>query len=595
MGMMFRNLETQYDRKYSDWQLLKRYGRYLNQQKKFLYRTLIAIFLATGFTLVIPFTLQIGIDSLVEGDDGTVLIMAIAFMGSYSLVWFFDFIRNYENTKFTSYSTQSIRYELFEKVQYHDQSFFDENNTGLLQSRIMDDTQVLSDFVKLTSDFLVNILIAFGTAIILFYVDWYLTLFALSVVPLVIILAIVFRKIARGLSRSWRIAIEKLNDSFQENISGISIARSFAREQEQAEEFDNLNKAHYRVNVKMRMFFSSIFPFVFVLSNIGLFLVMRFGGLQSIETGDPSPGTILMYIVLLQRFYFPVILISTFYQQVQAGLAAAERIFSLMDVESKLDEKGIEKVNHVDGALNIKNLNFSYTGREYVFKDFNLSIKAGEKVAIVGHTGAGKSSLISLLARFYEYDGEILLDGKNIKDYQLQSYRNVLGLVLQDPFIFSGTIRQNIIYGKADASDEEIMQAASIANVSDLIENFVDGLETDVFERGKKLSQGQKQLIALARAFLNNPKILLMDEATASIDAYSEALIQEAIDRILVGRTSIVIAHRLTTIKKADRIIVIDKGKIIEEGKHQDLLSLKGHYSKLYNKYFEFQELRVKL
>lgn len=593
MGMMFRNLESNYDRKYSDWQLLKRYGRYIREQKKYLYRTLVAIFLATGFTLIIPFTLRTGIDSLIAGDDDTVLLMAILFMASYSLVWFFDFIRNYENTKFTSYSTQSIRYDLFRKVQYHDQSFFDENNTGLLQSRLMDDTQVLSDFVKLTSDFLVNILIAFGTAIILFYVDWYLTLFALSVVPLVILLAIVFRKIARGLSRNWRIAIARLNDSFQENISGISIARSFAREQEQAEEFDALNRAHYKVNVKMRMFFSSIFPFVFVLSNIGLFLVMRFGGLQSVETGDPSPGTILMYIILLQRFYFPVILISTFYQQVQAGLAAAERIFSLMDVESKLEDHGIEEVNHVEGAIDIRNLNFSYTGREYVFKDFDLSIKAGEKIAIVGHTGAGKSSLVSLLARFYEYEGEILLDGKNIKDYQLKSYRDVLGLVLQDPFIFSGTIRENIIYGKPDATDQEIMQATSIANVSDLIENFADGLDTDVFERGKKLSQGQKQLISMARAFLNNPKILLMDEATASIDAYSEALIQEAIDRLLINRTSIVIAHRLTTIKKADRIIVIDKGKIIEEGKHSDLLARKGHYAELYNKYFEFQELQL--
>ncbi|MCE7737666.1 MAG: ABC transporter ATP-binding protein [Candidatus Heimdallarchaeota archaeon] len=593
MGMMFRNLDTKYDRKYSDWQLLKRYSRYLKEQKNYLVRTLVAIVLATSFTLIIPFTLQIGIDSLIDGDDDRVILMTIAFMGSYALVWVFDFVRNYENTKFTSYSTQSIRYDLFSKVQFHDQSFFDENNTGLLQSRIMDDTQVLSDFVKLTSDFLVNMLIAFGTAIILFYIDWYLTLFALSVVPLVIILAIVFRKIARGLSRNWRIAIAKLNDSFQENISGISIARSFAREKQQAEGFDDLNRAHYRVNVRMRMFFSSIFPFVFVLSNIGLFLVMRFGGLQSIETGDPSPGTILMYIILLQRFYFPVILISTFYQQVQAGMAAAERIFSLMDVESKLEDYGTEEVNQVDGRIDIKNLNFSYTGRDYVFKNFNLSVKPGEKVAIVGHTGAGKSSLVSLLSRFYEYDGDILLDGKNIKDYKLGSYRDVLGLVLQDPFIFSGTIRDNIVYGKRSASDEEIMIAAQIANVADLISNFADGLETDVFEGGKKLSQGQKQLIAMARAFLTDPKILLMDEATASIDAYSEALIQEAIDRLLKNRTSIIIAHRLTTIKKVDRIIVLQKGEIIEEGKHSELLQKKGHYAELYHKYFEFQELQL--
>ena len=295
VSQILGNLEINYDRRYSDWELLKRYSKYLKEQKTHFYKAFIAILLATGFTLVIPFTLQIGIDGLVEGNENLVILMSITFFISYVLVWIFDYIRNFENTKFTAHSTQNIRAELFEKVQYHDQSFFDQNNTGLLQSRIMDDTQVLSDFVKLTSDFFVNLLIAFGTAIILFYIDFYLSLLALSVIPIIIVIVIVFRKIARKLSRDWRIAIASLNDSFAENISGISIARSFAREQEQADDFDTLNKIHYRINVKKQMFFSSIFPIIYLLSNMGIFLVMWFGGLQSIETGKPTSGTILMY------------------------------------------------------------------------------------------------------------------------------------------------------------------------------------------------------------------------------------------------------------------------------------------------------------
>ncbi|MCH8908325.1 MAG: ATP-binding cassette domain-containing protein [Candidatus Heimdallarchaeota archaeon] len=272
-------------------------------------------------------------------------------------------------------------------------------------------------------------------------------------------------------------------------------------------------------------------------------------------------------------------------------MAAAERIFSLMDVEANVKDLGTKEIHSPKGDITIKNLNFSYEERVPIFQDFNLHIKAGERIAIVGHTGAGKSSLISLISRFYEYQGEILIDGVDIKEYTLKSYRSLLGLVVQESFLFSGTIESNIRYGMKDASTEDVVKAAKMANAFEFIENMPKGMNFEVLEGGKKLSQGQKQLISLARVFLIDPKILLFDEATASIDAYSEALIQDAIERILKNRTSIVVAHRLTTIQRVDRIIVLDNGEIIEEGSHDDLMLKRGAYASIYDKYFSFQEI----
>jgi len=594
MSSFFANLETEYDRSYSDLVLLKRYGGYIKEHKKHLLTTVIAILAGALFTLFIPFTLQRGVDGLIENKNQVLVLSALMFFILYVFVWIFDFIRQYENTRFTALSTQTLRHDLFTRVQKHDQAFFDKNNSGMLQSRIMDDTQAIADFVRLTSDFFVNVLIAIGTAIILFYLDFYLSLLAFAVIPFLIIVTWIFRKIARNLSRDWRISISKLNDSFSENISGISVVRSFARENTSYAEFDRLNQLNRKINTKKQMFFSSIFPVIFASSSVGLFLVLYSGGISSINTGDPSPGTLLLYVVLLQRFYFPIVLITTYAQQVQAGLAAAERIFSLMDVESSVKDDGTLKVpEDVRGKIVISNLNFAYDDGTVVYRDFNLNINPGETVAIVGHTGAGKSTLISLLTRFYDYKGVISLDDINIKEYTLRSYRGSLGVVLQEPFIFSGTIRENIAYGRKDASEKEIVEAAKMANSWEFINTMKDKLDTNVLEEGKRLSQGQKQLITLSRAFLINPKILLFDEATASIDSYSETLIQEAINRLLSHRTAIIIAHRLTTIKQVDRIIVLQDGQIVEQGAHHELLQSRGHYAELYEKYFEFQEVNV--
>jgi ATP-binding cassette subfamily B protein len=592
LSRFFGNLETDYDRTYSDRELIGRYWVYVLEQKRYLITTLIAIAVGTGLTLLIPFTLQRTVDNLLDNKTDLVLPMAFAFLLLQVSVWIADFVRGYENTKFTARSTESIRKELFKKVQTHDMTFFDKNNTGYLQSRIVDDTQQLADFVKLTSDFLVNVAIAIGTVFILFRLDFRLTLLAISIIPVLSVIAIFFRKIARSLSREWRITISELNNSFSENIAGISVTRSFGQEIAAREKFDHLNRENYKVNVKRSMFFASIFPFVFASANLGIFLVLYNGGIQSIQDGSPTPGELFMYVVMLQRFYFPIVLITTYAQQVQAGMAATERIFSLMDVESFVKDTGFIDTEISKGDIEFKNLFFSYEEKNPLFENFNLKISAGQTIAIVGHTGAGKSTIVSLLARLYEYDaGKILIDGREIRDYKLNTYRKGLGVVLQEPFLFSGTIRHNISYGRQNSEDFEVINAAKAANTWEFINKNPNGLNTRVLERGKKLSQGQKQLISLARAFHNNPTILLLDEATASIDAYSEALIQEAIGKLLKERTSIIIAHRLTTIKRVDKIIVLQKGHIVETGNHEELLLQEGHYAELYEKYFAFQEI----
>jgi ABC-type multidrug transport system fused ATPase/permease subunit len=594
MSMLFDALEADYDRRFSDKELIIRYSKYLLHNKKYLILAMVGLFSGVIINLILPFTIQQGIDSLITENYDKVVNATIIFTILLVIGWFADYLRIYQNNMFTATSTSTMREELFERVQNHDLEFFNQQTTGFLMSRIMDDTQAIADFIKLTSDMLFNVLIAIFTFFILFFIDFYLALLSSTVIPLVIFIIYFFRRVARGLTRQWRIAVSNLNNSFAENISGVTVSKSFAKTDRSIREFDNLNQEHYRINTKKQMFFSSIFPFVFALSNVGIFLVLYYGGISAIETGTPSSGTIVLFIIMLQRFYFPIMFITTFYNHLQAGLAATERIFSLQDVVSKVENTGREVLNKPKGDIEFKNLTFTYDGRNPVFENFNLRIKAGESVAIVGHTGAGKSTLLSLLARFYEVTkGQILFDGKDIRSYDIHTYRNAFGIVLQDPLLFSGTIRKNITYGKPDASDEDILKVAKLTNSYDFIKKFPDGLNSILLERGIGLSQGQRQLLSLTRALLIDPEVLLLDEATASIDPYSEALIQEALDNIFANRSTIIIAHRLTTVKKVDRIIVLDNGKIVEEGNHNELLDLNGYYSELYRKYFEFQKVEV--
>jgi len=594
MSSILGDLETEYDREFSDLELLKRYLQFVKPHAKYLVITIIAILIGTVITLLVPLSLKQGVDGLDNGNNQLLFVAAIAYLVLNGLAWVASAFQTYFNTKFTALSTQDIRSDLFQRVQEHDMSFFDKNKTAKVLTRIMDDTTVIAEFVTLSSRIATSFMIAIGTVIILFIINFRLTLLALAVVPFLVVAIILFRKVARRLARQWRKSVSDLNDSFQENVAGISISKSFGQREQSKDEFEALNQDNFSINFKKSAFFASIFPIVFAMSNVGLFLVLYYGGIDAVTTGIITAGTIVLYVAYLQRFYFPILLLTNFYNQLQSGLAAAERIFSLMDVTSKVDKSGTETLEPetVEGEVIFDDVTFSYDGQEKVFEDFTLKIQPGETVALVGHTGAGKSSIISLLVRFYELnEGRILLDGKDIKDYELGSYRSAIGMVLQDPLLFSGTIRSNIAYGVDTATDEEILRAAESANLLDFIQSQPDGLDTQIQERGRRLSQGQKQLISLARAFLVDPQILLLDEATASIDAYSEALIQESIDNLLHDRTSIVIAHRLTTVKASDRIVVLDHGQIIEEGAHTELLEKGGNYATLYNKYFAFQEV----
>jgi ABC-type multidrug transport system fused ATPase/permease subunit len=373
-----------------------------------------------------------------------------------------------------------------------------------------------------------------------------------------------------------------------EAFEGIQVCKSYGQEATISKQFNETNKEYFK-NVFRLTAVTHVWRSVLdTITAIILVIVVYLGG-QLISQGETETVLILMFILYIQKFFQPIMILATFFPELSAGMAAYERILDILDSEPEVKQKN-EIISELKGNIEFKNVDFCYKQGESVLKDFNLRIKSGEKLAIVGHTGAGKTSLVKLLMRFYEFqNGLITIDGVDIRNLRLDSYRRDIGIVQQDLFLFAGTIEENIRYGNPNASEEELRNAINSVHIDELNEYLPHGLQTLVGERGKGLSAGQKQLISFARAILTNPKILILDEATSSVDAYTEAIIQEALDVLLKGRTSIIIAHRLSTILNADRILVMDKGKIIEEGSHQSLLEGGGKYNQLYKQYYEHQ------
>jgi len=427
--------------------------------------------------------------------------------------------------------------------------------------------------------------------LVLFSIEWRLTLAVLAMAPFVIAAALAFRSLARRVTRQSSRAMGEVNKSIQEAVTGISVAKNFRQEGAIYNEFKRVNEQSYKINVWRGFVLANIFPTLNILAGFGTAILVFFGG-QTAVAGAISIGAWYLFVATIDRFWFPVTNLSAFWSQFQAGLSAAERTFALIDSEPAVTQFDNRPVPSLKGEIVFENVDFRYSEQEQVLQDFSLRIAPGESLALVGHTGAGKSSIIKLAARFYEFQGgRLLIDGRDIRSFDLASYRRQLGVVSQSPFLFSGTVAENIRYGRPEATDTEIEAMARQIGQGEWLETLPNGLHSQVGERGGRLSMGQRQLVALTRTLVQRPSIFILDEATASIDPFTESQIQQALDLIMAQSTAIIIAHRLSTVRSADRIIVLEKGRTIEEGNHKQLMAAGGHYANLYDTYFRHQSL----
>ncbi len=591
MGQLMGGLEAEdYDRTYSDGVLLKRIVRYFKPKLRLIYFIAVFVVLAAALNALVPVLISNSLDQRKGSQIGSLTVILIGMViASGILAWIFNFLRQWLTAVSVSDVVMRLQKDAFSSILERDLSFFDEYNSGKIVSRVTSDTEEFSKVVTLTLNLLSQSLIFFLIVGVLFYRNWLLTLITLTITPLIVLVAMLFRRFAREITRKSQRSLGRVNSNVQEAITGITVAKNFRQEQAMYTGFQEVNEQAYQVHLRSGFLYNGIFPMLFMIANLGTTLVVYFGG-TGVYHGQISAGDWFLFIQSIGFFWLPLVSISSFWSQFQLGLAASERVFALLDAEARVIQRDALPVSEIRGEIEFRHLFFSYTDQQTVLKDFSLDIKPGEKVALVGHTGAGKSSLAKLVARFYEYQGgDLFIDGRDIRTLDLQQYRRHLGLVPQIPFLFSGTVAENIRYVRPEASEAEIERIASLVGNGDWLEALPEGLRTQVGEAGKGLSMGQRQLVALARVMLQRPEIIILDEATASVDPLTEAQIQEGMDQLLKGRTAILIAHRLSTVQHADRIIVLEQGRIVEEGSHQSLMYAGGHYAQLYNTYFRHQ------
>lgn len=591
MGFIMDGLDAEgYDRSYNDRDLLRRIVTYFRPHRRVMLGVAGVIFLNAIMTTALPILIGRMIDTLgatAELYSAGWLLLAFLVFGALS--WTFNYIRQWHTARVVGSIVLKLRQDAFAAVMARDMSFYDEFASGKIVSRVTSDTQSFASVVTLTLNLISELLIVVIVVGVLLSINVRLTVMTLAIAPLVIIAALSFRHIARQTTLRAQRALANVNSNVQETVTGIAVAKNFRQEQNIYDAFAQVNEQSYGVSLRQGMTFSAIFPVLVLIAGIGTTIIVYLGG-QSVFAGEVSAGEWFLFVEAVNLFWFPLTSIASFWSQFQLGLSASERVFALIDAEPRVVQIDNQPVPPLQGEISFRHVDFRYTAQEKVLSGFSLTIAAGETVALVGHTGAGKSSLGKLVARFYEFQGgQLLIDGRDIRTFDLQEYRRQLGVVPQTPFLFAGTVRDNIRYGRPDASDAEVLAVAQQIGWGDWLRALPQGLETEVGEEGRSLSMGQRQLVALARVMLQDPAIIILDEATASVDPLAEAQIQESLEVILRQRMAIIIAHRLSTIQNADRIIVLRQGEIIEEGTHDQLIRQGGHYAELYDTYFRHQ------
>ncbi len=571
-------------KKIFDLSLLSRIFSYTRPYNRSFYTSVVLSIILAVTAPLRPYLIQVSVDKyisnyLLEGLIWiTVIQLGILIVESLLRFWFLYIINWLGQTV-----VNDIRKKVFNKVLHQDVAYYDRTPIGTLTTRTINDLEAVNDvFAKGVTSIVADILTIIAIIIVMLVTDWKLALICLTTFPAILLATYWFKESVNKSFQRVRNAVARLNAYAQEHITGMYIVQAFAAEERELNKFKEINKEHRSANINAIFAYSVFFPIVEIIAAVALALLVWWGAVRIMHF-ETSPGVIIAFVMYLNLLFRPLRMLADKFNVLQMGLVAAERVFTVLDSKENLQNNGTYEPDHVDGKVEFKEVHFSYKIGTPVLNGISFEIPKGKTMAVVGHTGAGKTSIINVLNRLYEIDkGVVLIDSKNIRDYDIYKLREHIGIVLQDVFLFSGTVYENITLRNNDISLDEVKRVTKMLGMHEHIMKLPGGYDFDVMERGNTLSQGQRQLLSFARALLYDPSILILDEATSSVDSESEQLIQNAIDTMIKGRTSIVIAHRLSTIRKADEIIVMDKGHIIERGNHNTLLDAKGAYYDLY-------------
>ena len=578
-----------------DFKLFKRLLEFTKAYRLVFYFVAFTAVILSGLAILRPYFLERAIDeSIIPRDPSGLIYFIVIMIGVLVLEVLFQFSFIFYANWLGQHIIKDLRIRLFGLMMRFKMKYFDTSSVGRLTTRAVNDIETISSiFSQGLFMIIADLLKMTAIATFMLYQSWRLSLIVFVILPVILIATRLFQRAMKVAFEEVRSQVANLNSFVQERITGMKIVQVFAREQTEYKQFFAINAKHKKAWIKTVWYNSIFFPIAEMASSVAIGLLVWFGGLNAAANGVITLGLVVAFIELAQMFFRPLRQIADKFNTLQMGMVAAKRVFEILDTKAHISNQGTQVLKNTKGAIVFKNVCFSYVEGEQVIKDISFTVQPGETIAIVGATGAGKSTIINLLNRFYEINsGDILIDGVSIKDYTLASLREQIGVVLQDVFLFADTIHNNISLNNPAISTQEIQKAANQIGVSKFIDSLPGKFQYNVKERGVMLSSGQRQLIAFLRAYVSNPGILILDEATSSVDSYSEQMIQTATDTITKDRTSIVIAHRLATIKKADKILVMDAGKIVESGTHKELLDLEGYYRTLYKVQFASEKNR---